>query len=229
MADLIRVDLANNKQFLAALDNLWKHSRKGHEDFLRERAKDLTQDIIGVTPPFGRSKGLSAKQAGEKTTYKEIHKVFTPVDGRRARRMTGIVAYSDMQRLHEKYRSRGKVRRALRKHKKHRVRAGDLKKYSKSRARAVGMLIAGWGSAARSFGIKGRSYPAWVSRHRPASSAKLDFGGNRMTIRLENKVRFAGDVSVMHRRIDWAVNRQAGAMQRKHKHHMARITKRAGF
>jgi hypothetical protein len=78
----------------------------------------------------------------------------------------------------------------------------------------VGWLSAGWARAAAALRVTG--VPAWITRH---SSAPGDIAmlltGDDLSVKVSNRVQYAGTIRDLTRRVQWAVNSQAATMRRR--------------
>ena len=204
-----RVKLNNSEAFNRSLIKILEHSRGPVEKTMRKQTKLIIEKVLSVTPPAnGSTQGVKARRAGEKTTAGNILKVMKGVPVSRDRNRLSQVKDRDIYRQHEKHRKRGRVRRSLGRSKAT-VPTRMLKQYIKRRQAAVGMLAAGWNAAAKEFKASGRYHPAWVKRHSPKSSASIRVLPDSIRIRFTNATRYAGKVSVMKGRLDWAMKKQA--------------------
>ena len=107
------------------------------------------------------------------------------------------------------------------------ILAQRKKDYQQRVLKKVGLLMAGWNASAAKLGTK---LPAWTSRH--------GTGGGRcavtktrtgIRIRLENMVGFVTRVQGLERRVQWALNAQAGALERAADAIMRKTARRVGF
>lgn len=221
MAEENLLTLKNGKAWGAALAvELKRQVKKSQEEVMREYVKNLVSEIIGLTPPQAgkRMKGTAAKKRGEQTTENQIRRVFEGVNKSQAynRNLTENQSMGWMAATHKRARVKGRVKRgSVRVRQK--VMKGQLNKYIRMRKSKVGMLAAGWHAAADEFGVRGRNFPMWMRRHqgKARSSAKIKIKKDNIHIRFSNRVRFAGDVEIMKRRLSWAMGVQAEKTLRK--------------
>lgn len=204
------VRLNNVDRFNRSLVSILEHSRGPVEKTMRKQAKLVVEKVLSVTPPASghSAKGKAAERRGKKTTAANIQRVLVGVPVSTDRKNLQGITESEIAREHEKHRRQGTIRRNLGKNRK-RVPTNKLKQYIKARQKAVGMLMAGWKAASSEFGVSSRYMPAWVSKHSPASSASFKVTRNKFHIKFSNKVRYASNVNVMRKRLDWALHSQA--------------------
>jgi hypothetical protein len=107
------------------------------------------------------------------------------------------------------------------------VQAADKKAYIKKVLARVGLLAAGWNASAIKLGAR---FPAWIKRHGHANGQCLvEENARGIRIRMENAVGFATKVRGLERRIKWAINAQANALDRAADNIMRKTAQRAGF
>jgi hypothetical protein len=107
------------------------------------------------------------------------------------------------------------------------VLASEKKAYINKVLKRVGMLAAGWNASAIKLGAK---FPAWIKRHGHGHGQCLvEENARGIRIRMENMVGFATKIRGLDRRIKWAINAQAGALERAANAIMAKTARRAGF
>jgi hypothetical protein len=206
----VRVKLNNVAQFNHSLVAILSHSRRPVQAVMEGQAKGIVGKVIGVTPPSGKKKGVAARKAGEKTTAGNILKVLQGVPVASNRVALSGVNENEVAHQHQRYRVAGQIKRGLGKKKKKAPQA-MLKRYIRRRQKAVGMLAAGWNAAATKFKVSPREWPTFVRRHSPPGQASIKVTKSRITIRFQNKVKFAGGVSNMPRRLKWALGKQTAA------------------
>jgi hypothetical protein len=87
-----------------------------------------------------------------------------------------------------------------------------LDTYVKSIQKRVGWLASGWNAVAARLGVKPA---AWIWRNHGDGSATLRETTTGIVIRAENDVSYAKYIPDMHRRLQSAIDRQAGAMKKR--------------
>jgi hypothetical protein len=108
------------------------------------------------------------------------------------------------------------------------VLANEKKAYIARMLRRVGTLAAGWNASAIKLGAT--RYPAWVKRQGHANGQGIvEVTPRGIRILMENAVGFATKVRGLERRIQWALNAQAGALDRAATAIMQKTARRAGF
>jgi hypothetical protein len=207
----VRVKLNNAPHFNQSLVAILSHARRPALVVMEQQAKGIVGRVIGVTPPSGKLKGIAARKAGEKTTAGNIRKVLQGVPVSSNRKALSSVNENEVARQHQKYRVAGQIKGRHLGKKKKKAPAQMLNRYIRRRQKAVGMLAAGWNTAAAKFKVSGRDWPSFVRKHNPPGQASIKTTSSRITIRFANRVRFAGGVSNMPRRLNWALGKQTAA------------------
>lgn len=107
------------------------------------------------------------------------------------------------------------------------VSKADFNWFVRTLQKAVGILAAGWNAAARHLKV---NLPAWVRRHGDSNGA-VSVAVTPTTFRLEltNAVGFVENVKGYARRIQKAVDYQAGKMQRQADYLVAKALRAAGW
>jgi hypothetical protein len=107
------------------------------------------------------------------------------------------------------------------------VTAAERKAYIAKTLRKVGTLAAGWNASAIKLGAK---FPAWIKRHGHGNGSSIvEVTPRGIRIVMENAVGFATKVRGLERRIKWALNAQANALDRASNAIMRKTARRAGF
>lgn len=205
----------DDRAFRAALKRFEATSKKSGEQILKEQARLFLKDVILITPP---NKDLKqGRKLGEAAVAADIRKIFK---GSNAGNAT-----ADLATLHQRFRlpSNGRVARGP----AHKIKAKGLAAYIKQVQAKVGLLASGWNAAASKLGVK---VPDWISRHgtgRGQIKIVIGFAESRITI--INGVKFIGNVKDLKRRVQWALDRRAGAMNRQVDNFQAKAARGAGF
>ena len=205
----VTLKLNNVQEFNHALAMITAYSQKPVEETMNKQAKLLVEKIIGITPPFGKRKGLAARDKGFRTVEGNIRKVLNGVPVAANRKLLSGVGEGEVARHHEKNRKRGRVSGANRRGNRKLAPQRLLDRYIKRRKDSVGMLAAGWNAAASKFRASPRAWPSFVKKHNPSSQATVKVTKTKIKIRMVNGVRFAGDLDTMSWRMDWALKRSA--------------------
>jgi hypothetical protein len=253
MSEEIRMDWS---RFETALTRRLATSSRDHLLVLSEQARGIQRRVIDVTPPgsegvkgtsrqarkmgmakvegdirkiygtpgdaFELIKAKDEKAAGafwaahQKRNFTEANRVMESVVGKRLHSFDG-------GNLHKRMRRKGSVRSRsiiffVEDEK-------DLKDYIKSRQKQVNFLQAGWLSAALKLGL---TLPASIATHQAPGSAVVEVTATRIRIVATNGVKYASDADV-ERRIQFAINSQAGAMERQMERYMQNLNRRAGL
>ena len=104
--------------------------------------------------------------------------------------------------------------------------ARELDTYIKVLKRRVGWLAGGWNQAAGKLGLQP---PAWIWRQESPGRAILTVSDTTVTFFMTNEVRFASEAADLQRRVQWAMDTQAAAMERITRNYLETLMKRAGF
>lgn len=208
----------DDKAFVKAIKAFAAGSRKSNEAVIKDQARLFVNDVILITPPNQDYK--QRRTLGERAITADIKKIM-----RGARNGTKS-AISDPAQMHKKYRGRdGRVYTTLPFGEKFRV--VDLQAYIKSVIARVGILASGWVAAGEKLGSK---IPDWARRHGSSGGRiKMTFSLTECRITITNAIRFAGGVKDLTRRVQAALDKRAGAMDRQLKNQQERAAKAAGF
>jgi len=208
----------DDRAFRKALLAFAAGSRKSNEEVIKNQARLFVNDVILITPPNQNYK--QQRKLGEKAIAADIKKIM------RGARSGTKSAITDPAQLHKKYRGRdGRVRTTLPFGQKFRV--VDLQGYIKSVIARVGILASGWNAAGKKLGCK---LPDWAARHGTGGGRiSIRFSLTQCRITITNAVKFAGGVKGLTRRVQAALDKRAGAMDRQLKNQQERAAKAAGF
>lgn len=102
----------------------------------------------------------------------------------------------------------------------------ELNAYIKTVQGRVGWLAAGWNQAAAKLGVQPLG---WVWRHSAPGKALVEISDNGVKITMTNQVKFAREAADMERRVQWALDQQAGNMERLTKQYLETLVRRAGL
>ena len=243
-------------RFNAALSATLAESKREAEVVLKEQARGVIRTMIDLTPPGSKGvRGIAARQQGEAAVEVGIRGIYgTPsqaYDALRRDAAPGIAegfwrhlkrgdfdeasqlsrSYLDGRGLYEF--DRGRLHQDL---KRGRARPGNRRKpiyytyqpaevdaYIKDIQKRVGWLAAGWNMAAAKFGIEP---PAWIWRHSAPGKADLVITDTSLKAVMTNGVKYASQVEDLVRRLDWALDYQAGAMERRTANMLESVLKR---
>lgn len=189
---------------------------------------DLDHILVGLTPElYDQFMELGGKSVRREMRRKDGTVYVTDSD-------IAIGSISDWHKQNR--RENGRVHRIGRKTRdigRHKnwdrgvVQAADKKAYIKKVLARVGLLAAGWNASAIKLGAR---FPAWIKRHGHANGQCLvEENARGIRIRMENAVGFATKVRGLERRIKWAINAQANALDRAADNIMRKTAQRAGF
>lgn len=205
----------DDRAFRSALRRFESTSKKSSEQILKEQARLFLKDVILITPP---NKDLKQGRAlGEAAIAADIRKIFKGSNAKNAA--------TDLATLHQRFRlpSNGRVGRGP----GHKIKAKGLAAYIRAVQAKVGLLASGWSAAAAKLGVK---VPDWISRHGTGrGQIKIVIGFAESRISIINGVKFAREVKGLVRRVQWALDKRAGAMNRQVEHFQERAARGAGF
>lgn len=177
---------------LTTLMAVWgKETKKGMDDVILEQSAMIVGHFISMTPP-GKAKGKNAnitkdeKKLGENTISADLHSLF-PTTKLKSEEVWGMIengfrwgtgrgakkigAYAesvaDLKRIHRNARSKrtGRVRTGTIGQNMALTKKSILRSFISQQIKEVGMLSAGWLSAAEELGTNKRQTPAWIRRH----------------------------------------------------------------
>lgn len=97
----------------------------------------------------------------------------------------------------------------------------DFKAYLKEQYAKVGYLMSGWRVAARKLGL---NIPDWVANADGPSSGEIQITEDRLRIVASNEVSYAS-TRIPDRRIQKAIDRQSGKMQRAFENYVAKLAR----
>lgn len=224
---------------------------KDSEEVLRSAARNFIKRAASVTPPSTGKLDSSSKQRGEAAIKGDLNSIFVGLSPSlfskfNALRQHGIgqmktrdgkiiveptdVAVPSIKGWHYANRRRnGRVRGGRRAVANIRavVLAARKKAYTVNVLKKVGMLAAGWNASAEKLGTR---LPAWIVRHGAGGGkCAVTVTRSKVHIRMENIVGFAAKVAGLKRRIQWALDVQANALDRAVESIMRKAGRSAGF
>ena len=184
---------------------------------LKEQARGILRNVYEVTPP-GRA-GMSAAQARKKgrTNVKaDAMKVVLPV-GRDP-------AETDVAAVIKRYRRDGRVRSEITP--RITVPADALKAYLVKKQALVGFLASGWNQSAARLGLKPA---AWIWANDGPGAVLIEVNEKGIRIVATNRVKYASSISQLRSRLQWAVDQQRRAIERRLAFFQQQQAKKAGF
>lgn len=104
--------------------------------------------------------------------------------------------------------------------------AEDLAAYVSEQQTNVWWLASGWSDALRTLGAK---LPYGVDKQDAPGRLKVEINDQRIVITMVNQVSFGREVRDIERRIDFALNKRVGALDRRWETYINRTAKDAGF
>jgi hypothetical protein len=209
MSATVTIDSAS---FARAAQRLIATSKKSASDLMRDQARLLVVDVAKITPPNKNYKWN--RKGGEQTIRTDLARLF--------RGSTAKGSATNLAAIHREARNRfGRVPRST-----SQVAARGLASYRKTVLAKVGMMAAGWNSAASKFGAK---LPAWITRHNVSGSASLRVQGARVEAEITNASVYARAAAGITRRLTHALKRRSGAINRQVNHFLKQNARSAGF
>ncbi|XHR30914.1 MAG: hypothetical protein ACFUZC_10185 [Chthoniobacteraceae bacterium] len=206
----------DDRAFRSALKRFEANSKRSREAVLKDQARLFVRDVILVTPPNKNFK-LNRK-GGEAAVSNDIRKIL--------RQSKAKDAVSDPSDIHARFRDRH-TGRVNKRNLKTKYRVANLAVYIKKELEKVGILASGWNAAAAKLGAR---VPEWISRHGTGRGAiKITVSLAEVRITITNAVKFASGVDGLIRRVQAALDKRTGAMNRQVDHFQKRAAKEAGF
>lgn len=207
----------NTSEFNAAVAKLMANSKRDAVAVLKEQARGILRNVITVTPPgkWGRSSS-EARKKGRANVQADVFKVVQPV--------TRNPQVADVAALIKRHRRNGRIRKEV--SPRITVPRDKLKEYLKKKQALVGFLASGWNHAAATLGVKP---PAWVWNNEGPGSIAIEIGATSIRIVAINEVKYASGIGQLRSRLQWAVNQQQRAIERRLKRFQQEQAKKAGF
>jgi hypothetical protein len=235
----------------AALRTYQLATLKDTDTVVRDAARNFVKKVAAVTPPATGKLNSEAKKRGERNVIGDLNHIFVGLSpglfakfeklraqglpelrtksGRVIVRSTDIAVPSIKGWHYANRRRAGRVRSGRRSSAGIRavILAQRKKDYQQRVLKKVGLLMAGWNASAAKLGTK---LPAWTSRHGTGGGrCAVTKARTGIRIRLENMVGFVTRVQGLERRVQWALNAQAGALERAADAIMRKTARRVGF
>lgn len=208
----------NADAFNAAVSRLMAGSKRDAVAVLKEQARGILRNVITVTPPGKWGRGSSeARKKGEASVVADVLKVVVPVSPSKA-------AQQDVAAIIKRYRRNGRVRHGA--NPRITVPRDALKAYIKEKKALVGFLASGWNEAAARLGVKPA---AWIWRNEGPGGLQIIVTDSGIRIVATNSVKYASSISQLRSRLQWAVNQQRRAIERRLKRFHAEQAQKAGF
>ena len=185
----------DDKAFQGALRKFQANSKRSVTANLKQQAKLLVVELVGVTPP--NKKFEMNKKGGEQTVKNDLAKLFKSSKAANAER--------NLSRVHTSARNRkGRVPKGVAK-----VKAAGLPAYRKLMLARVGKMAAGWKNAASTLGAK---LPTWITRHSSPGFGKIKATGRSIEVELSNKSVYSGQKGWVERGVKAAMRKRYWAM-----------------
>jgi len=217
-------------------------------ELLKQQAGGFVKRVVSITPPSGGGRtGLDARRGGERSIGRDLSAIFVGrprIGKRQVKKVFGHtpkspifvktkVLYPDVKRIYEERRARkdfhGRKVMTRGQRAAYYVDIYQLDALKKTLVKKVGILAAGWNRAAQELGVK---LPAWVTRHGDAAGAiTMELGEDvgLMRISIIHAVDWNMNVEGFERRIQSALNMQAGAMDRQVTYLVEKAARASGF
>ncbi|XHR27551.1 MAG: hypothetical protein ACFUZC_16595 [Chthoniobacteraceae bacterium] len=215
MSDEFDFKIDANHAFENAFKRYASTSKRQRKALLDEQGRIFVKEVILVTPP---NKDLKAnRKGGEQTIATDIKKIFRGSKSKKA--------ITDLAAMHKQYRqaSSGRVGKGPGK----KIPARGLRDYIKAVQARVGILASGWNTAAVQLGVK---VPPWIAQHGTGrGQIFFKLGDSECRLTIVNRVKFAGGVRGIARRVQWVLNRRAGAMNRRVDDYEKKAAQKAGL
>jgi hypothetical protein len=185
----------DDKAFQGALRKFQANSKRSVTANLKQQAKLLVVELVGVTPP--NKKFEMNKKGGEQTVKNDLAKLFAASRSAKAEK--------NLAGIHKAARNRrGRVPKGVNK-----VQAANLVAYRKQMLARVGRMAAGWKNAATSLGAK---LPAWITRHSRPGFGKIKTTGRSIEVELSNQSVYSGQKGWVERGVKAAMKKRYWAM-----------------
>lgn len=249
----------NTAAFDAAVIRFAMTSRKTAAEVMKDQARLLFVEVAKITPPYGggASTGRKAEAQGKAAVERGIRSIYgTPSDAydvladkspakadafwylrtngeieaasRILREETGKGLTSfDGGSLHNRFGRGAKRRNRSKRYVTTFVEdAQSLKSYIMQQQANVWWLASGWSDALRTLGAK---LPYGVDKQDAPGRLKVEINDQRIVITMINQVSFGREVRDIERRINFALNKRVGALDRRWETYINRTAKDAGF
>ena len=224
-----KTDFRELRKAIAALQ---KETPKAKGKCVQQAARGFVKKIVEITPPASEGvTGNAARQRGEQIIVSDIGRIMTGAVAQGTTRRTlldGRSGAASAEELYKRFRDSrtGRINPAGLRH-PYLVPQAQVMALLRRLLGEVGWMAAGWNAAARSLKV---GLPAWIRRHGDrAGSILVRTRGEIVRIEVTNKVKFVGNVKDYNRRIQKAVDYQAGAMRRQAQYLMEKAVKKSGF
>lgn len=193
-------------------------SKRDSETYMKEQIKGVLTNMLFLTPPNkGSTRGVKAKQIGEKAIKRDVRAVFVGNNSGKVQ----VTSMSQMSAVMKQNKRAGGGIRA--KKRVIRVRASSklIADYIKAKQERVGFLVSAWSTAARQVG--GIRTPLWISRHSAPGGTKLHQVPDGVSASITNAVEWADSVYGHRARLNLALQIQTRNMNKKSNHFLEKI------
>lgn len=201
----------DDRAFRKALKHYQRYSKRSAAETLQQQAKLLIRDVVRITPP---NTGKTNKQAGDAAIRADIGRIMYPTRSRTA---------EDAATIHREARRRdGRIDRRRRAQP-----ARNIPALRKKLLARVGLLASGWNAAASKLGVR---IPGWITRHGNSNGqVKVRLRGSSLEIVATNRIRYAGAIKGLQRRINSALNRRARVLRNQVDKFLTRAAQRSNL
>jgi hypothetical protein len=249
----------NTAAFDAAVIRFAMTSKKTAAEVMKDQARLLFVEVAKITPPYGggASTGRKAEAQGKTAVSRDIYSLYgtrsDAYDAIASRNAGAAQAFwrhlgsnnealaneilkdvtgkslgkFDGGALHKRT-AGGKKRRARARRETvfYVSNAEALAAYVREQKAHVWWLASGWGDALRTLGAK---LPYGVDKQDSPGRLKVEINDQRIVITMVNQVSFGREVRDIERRINFALNKRVGALDRRWESYINRTAKDAGF
>ena len=199
-------------------------SPRAADDAVRKAARGFTRRVVDITPPASAGRtGLAARRQGEKRIDHDLGDIFFPVvlRGKRPEQ------YPDVEALYNQQMAGRKGRRRTRQRQLYHVDAGKLEALRQKLYLRVGYLAGGWNAAADLLDV---DLPAWIKRHGTEhGTCHVEITDDGILVTVSNMVEYSGDVDGYPRRVQYALDYEAAALERETEQLLIKAGSDAGF
>lgn len=249
MSDGITLDYS---RFEAAAGKLGSIVEVDGEVFMRTQAKGVISEVIKITPPAngaGSTIKASVERAGAKID-RDLRALFIPVQIKGARTINHLFGdfnpdgvgrqppyvvptrevYPDVEGIygHRKQRGSATGRKTVGRGRRqaYYVAAAKMEALARKLKARIGWLAAGWNAAANALKA---AMPAYAKRHNAPGDFQVEVSDKRIRITFTNDVSYAARVPGIQRRLQFALDKQAGKMERQIPHVLKAAAEKSGF
>lgn len=223
-------------------------------DFMEVQAKGIMVELFKVTPPASGAKASAstAMKRGQETINRDLAGLFKPVQIKGTRTINHLFGDFNpsgvgrqppyvvptretvpnpeaiyLARVNKRSRIAslsGFISRGRRQ--AYYVAEEKLEALRKKLHARVGWLASGWNKAANALKA---AIPAYARKHNAPGDVKIEVTGWRIRITFENNVSYGPQIAGIERRMQFAIDKQAGKMERQIPHVLKAAAEKSGF